>query len=428
MSATPGRAGRAGGGTFRAARQPVPRDGLVVLVVAALGAGCGESGADREVADAAAVADASADPDGGSEPDANPASCEPTGGFDLNDVSFLFPLPASPAERGDLLAMADAGGRGELLPASVFAELPAPLHGLRDVSLADLHVVSARVDPCFVSRSDGPCRSQVRLVVQPVRLDNVVTRADDAAVHLFYDLDEAGFADLVAALDELRALAGAATGCRPLGVHPVMQAEGLRGPYALRLRQAILDGAGASNLVRVAVMQLQQPGSVWRFTAFDLAGDELVRLPVPRTGGLDSQAFSLSDTETNAGFLDPSPEGSLVPLLLDPSAIRSASMSTLAAAGAEAFAIENPGRHDTTDTDCVSCHVTRRALANALAVREFEPDDAPAYANPRHDLSLVGNTLSTGSQRAFGYFDSEPSIAPRVIDETAEVADALSAR
>lgn len=405
----------------------VPRDGLVVLMLAALGAGCGESGTDPEAADAAAVADASADPDGGSEPDADRVSCEVTSGFDLNDVSFLFPLPASPADRGDLLAMSDAGGRGELLPVAVFDELPAPLHGLREVGLADLHVVSARVDPCFVSRTDGPCRSQVRLVVQPVRLDTPTTRADDAAVHLFYDLDEAGFADVVAALDELRVLARGGTGCRPLGVHPVMQAEGLRGPYALRLRQLILDGAGASNLVRVAVMQLQQPGSVWRFTAFDLAGDELVRLPVPRTDG-PTQAFSLSDTEVNAGFLDPSPDGSLVPLLLDPTAIQSASPSTLAAAGAEAFAIENPGRHDTTDTDCVSCHVTRRALSNALAVREFEPDDAPAYTNPRHDLSLIGHTLSTGSQRAFGYFDSEPSIAPRVVYETAEVADALSAR
>ena len=407
---------------------------LAALVTAAVTGGCSDPddpAADAGGHDAAASGpdDAEAPPDAGSDADADVAACgDRAGRFDLDDVSFLFPLPATPAGAGDLLAIDSAGPRGELLPAALFGDLPEPLSRLRDVALAELRVIAARVDPCFVSAPGGPCRAQLRLVVQPIRPDLEPTRADDAAIHLFYDLDEPGFADLIAALDELRGLAAGRTRCRALGVHPVMAAEGLTGPYAVRLRQAILDAAGATNLVRVAVMQLQQPGAVWRFHGFDVLAGELESLAIPRTDASESQAFSLSDTEVGRAFLDPEPSASLVPLLFDPVAVLAAEPTTLAAAGAETVAIEDPRRRDTTDTDCVSCHVSRRALDNARRIRELAVDGEPGYANPGHDLSRPDDGLGSGSQRAFGYFDGAASITPRTIHESAEVADALSVR
>lgn len=409
---------------------------LAALVTAAATGGCATdpatdaADAGDPVPDAAASEpDAAAAADASPDPDADLAACaDRPGRFDLNDVSFLFPLPSGPAARGDLLGIASSGARGELLPLALFDQLPAPLSSFRDVAPAELRVVAARVDPCFVSAPGGPCRAQLRLVVQPLRPDAEPTRADDAAVHLFYDLGEPGLAELVAALDELRGLAAGRTRCRPLGVHPVMAVEGLTGPYALRLRQAILDAAGATNLARIAIMQLQQPGSVWRFHGFDVVNGELERFAVPRTGGGESQAFSLSDTEVGRAFLDPEPSPGLIPLLFDPAAIRAAPATTLAAAGGEAVAIEDPRRRDTTDTDCVSCHLSQRALHNALAVRDFRPDGEPPYANPGHDLSRPDDRLGAGSQRAFGYFDGAASITPRAVHESAEVADALSGR
>ena len=75
---------------------------------------------------------------------------------------------------------------------------------------------------------------------QPLTTDpttqGVITQ--DAAIHLFYDLDEATWADVLARLAALKAIAGSSTSGAPLGVHPTMQAQGLTGPYAQALAAA----------------------------------------------------------------------------------------------------------------------------------------------------------------------------------------------
>ena len=58
-------------------------------------------------------------PDGGPSSDAGFSD----GGFDLNDVSWLIPLPA-PAQQSLLLGLDATGSKGPLLPRSLYDALP----------------------------------------------------------------------------------------------------------------------------------------------------------------------------------------------------------------------------------------------------------------------------------------------------------------
>jgi hypothetical protein len=223
--------------------QPVPDSGGSD---AGLDAGEGDSG----VLDSGITDSDSGTPDSGT----SDGGCTGRAGrLDLNDVSFLFPVPGA---SGGLLTLADHGSRGALLPPSLGALLPNPLATFPAASLADVRIVSARVDLCFKLDSAGACRPQLRLVGQPQLNGNFV----DATVHLFYELTEVELSAVVLRLRTLKQSAGIATDCRPLGVHPVMSAQGLSGAYATDLKTLLLDYCGDSNLSRVAVMKLLRPG------------------------------------------------------------------------------------------------------------------------------------------------------------------------
>ena len=157
--------------------------------------------------------------------------------LDLNDVSFLFPLPDTVAGLDGLLGLDSKGPAGTLLPVAARTGLPAHLERGADSSLHapldGVRVVAARVDPCFAA-TPGECRKQLRLVAQPFHPTGSPPRVIDATVHLFYDLSDSQFTDLVAGLRALKQRAGAMTACQPLQVHPVMVKEGLGGEYAAR--------------------------------------------------------------------------------------------------------------------------------------------------------------------------------------------------
>jgi hypothetical protein len=366
----------------------------------------------------------------GSSDDPAPLDCgEDETRLDLNDVSMLFPLPATAEGAEDLLGMSAEGRHGPLLPRQIFEALPAPLSRFPDVpTYESLRVVAARVDPCFPAAGGSGCRRQLRLVVQPLLISATAVQTVDATLHLFYDLSDEQFAGLLVSLFELKSLAGSETFCRPLGVHPVMQREGLGGAYAARLGELILDHGGADNLRRVAVMQLSFPGSSWRFSSFDVQGEGLDAVSIPRLSAADQQDFLLSDTEEDRGALVPAPPGSGIPLLVDALAIEGAGDDALAAAAGEVHAIEDPHRESPLTVDCVSCHVSGRALDFARSIRAIDGSgEEPPYRNAYYDLSVIDDGERLTSQRAFGYFGDRPSLSRRVVHESAEIAAALAA-
>jgi len=350
--------------------------------------------------------------------------------YDLNDVSFLYPLP--PADALDaLLPLSRAGERGPLLSAALYAKLDGSINLSHELS--SFHVVGVRVDPCFPSTAPpvSSCIKEIRLVAQPILTDpathTVTTR--DVAIHLFYDLDDGEWSGLLSQLAALKKLAGNKTDHAPLEVHPVMLAEGLDGPYAQALHRLVLEGAGDRNLVRVATSVAIFDQS-WDFRSFDRSGDSLTATPIPRIGTETTQHFANSAGTHNIGTMSPRPTPDDLSLLLDEPKLSSAPDADVATAARAAVASENPNLTNRVTTDCMTCHVATRARGLAETIRHVDTEHFDErFRDPRFDLRL-DSPVATDivSQRAFGYLDAKPAFNQRMIHETATVAAALSTK
>lgn len=350
--------------------------------------------------------------------------------LDLNDVSWLFPLP-SPAQQHQLLALTSAGAKGPLLPRALYDGLPGLVEQQPNADVfAQFRVVSARIDPCFPREATGGCVLQLRLVAQPVRVEDFQLTTADATLHLFYELTGAEFEFARGVLWDLKALAGDATTRRPLDVHPVMKAQGLAGAYASTLKQLILATCGAQNLARVAFMQLTQADVAWNFGAFDVRDGSLVADPIPRLEGRTLQGVQeFGNTDFRRGALQPAPAGDWLDVLLSESELRLTDQRTYDRAITSALRLEHPARSSPKTADCASCHVASRSLRNARAER---PVDLSSHAdrydgNPRFDLRRLDEAGDDPrALRAFGYFGRLSALSQRTIHESADIADALS--
>jgi hypothetical protein len=351
------------------------------------------------------------------------------GGLDLNDVSWLLPLPPA---RSQLLGLAATGPKGELLPRALYDAMPSTVVGLEAATLFDEYrVLGVRVDPCFPRDATGGCIPQLRLVAQPVIADGATaTTTRDATLHLFYELTAAELDDAHRTVWALQALAAGRTAGRPLEVHPVLRAEGLAGPYGTMLHALVTRLCGAQNLTRVAFMRLVQEEVAWRFGAFEVEQAALVADPIPRLGTLVEQGVQeFGNTAFRSGELQPTIPGDDLDVLLSESAMRLTDARTLTRGLTSALRLEHPARLSPKTADCGSCHVATRARTNAERQRQVDTSGYPDSftANPRFDLSrtdAVGD--DPRALRAFGYFGAMSALSQRTINESAEVAEALS--
>ncbi len=359
------------------------------------------------------------------------------GGLDLNDVSFLLPLPPAGHE-ARLLSLADGASHGVLLPKPLYDALPLVVDGADVTTLSSIiRVISVRVDPCFPgSTPPAPptCVKHVRLVAQPVLAGGedagFRTTTEDATIHLFYDLSDADFDDVHRALWRLKDSVGAATDHQPLDVHPVMQREGVDGPYFSAVRSLVLDHCGAQNLVRVAYMSVAQQGANWRFGAFDVVDGALVAAAIPRIDGATVQGFQeFGNTAFRSGQLLPSVSGDDLDVLLSESDLRLTDTRTLDKALTSALQIEHPDRSSPKTIDCASCHVASRARHNAEHRRMVDTSSWPdAFsADPRFDLRRVDAVGDDPrALRSFGYLGPLSALSRRTINESAVIASTLS--
>jgi len=359
------------------------------------------------------------------------------GGYDLNDVSFLFPLPDWSGRDG-LLSMMAAGEQGALLPKPFFDQVPKLLPDVPALTVyGALRVVSLRVDPCFPGSTPPAapiCVKQVRLVAQPLMQEadagvGALT-TDDATVHLFYDLDDAQFATVREGLAALKGQAGSATSGQPLDVHPVMKSQGLDGQYAQALKALVLKIAGEKTLSRVAFMALVTKDNRWTFGAFNRSNAVLVPDEIPRTKGKTVQGVveGGQGSTTRAGELVPTISGDDLITLLETLELVSADEGTLKRALESALRIEHPARSSPKTIDCGSCHVASRARTNAERVRKTVTTSwADAFNDSRFDLRRVDEAKEDPrALRAFGYFGKLSALSQRTINESAAVATELS--
>jgi hypothetical protein len=366
---------------------------------------------------------------GGVSPGLDAGAGAGDGGLDLNDVSFLLPLPPRGFD-SQLPALRDG-----LLPHALYAQLPLLVEGADPAALEEsLRVVSVRVDPCFPGATAGTCLKQVRLVAQPVHAGGedagFVTTTDDATVHLFYSLDDAAFTQVRAQLGTLKGLAGGATDHVPLGVHPVMQREGLDGPYARAVKALVAAHCTSATLTRVAFMQVAAFGSLWRFGAFNVDGGALVADVVPRLGTHTTQGVQDFGTPAfRSTQLLPTVSGDDLDVLLSESQLRLTDERTLTRGLTSALQIEHPQRSSPRTIDCASCHVASRARTNAERRRMVDTSSwADAFtASARFDLRRTdGAGDDPRALRSFGYFGPVSALSQRTINESAAVAAALS--
>lgn len=367
-------------------------------------------------------------PDGGPE-DSGVASFT-DGGLDLNDVSWLLPLP-TPSQHSLLLGLGASGSKGPLLPRGLYDSLPGLVEVQDSATLFPrFRIISARIDPCFPAEPTSGCLKQLRLVAQPVIVEAFKTTTEDGTIHLFYELTGDEFASARTTLTELKALAGGATDGEPLDVHPVMRAEGLSGPYATKLHAMVTRLCGAQNLTRVAFMRLVQFEVAWRFGAFDVVNGALVADPIPRLSTLTQQGVQeFGNTEFRSGQLQPAASGDDLVVLLSESELRLTDTRTFERGVTSALRIEHPARSNPKTVDCGSCHVASRALSNARLERPIDTATHPdAFtANPRFDLRRVDEVGDDPrALRAFGYFGAKSALSQRTINESAEVAESLS--
>jgi hypothetical protein len=352
--------------------------------------------------------------------------------WDLNDVSFLLPLPTD-LRADPTLVPSTSAQAGELLPERYLGLLP-PLAGPNSSVTDQLAVVGIRIDPCFpgIDPLGGPCHSQIRMMWQPLSALPSGISATDAAVHSFYELTADEFKEFIGKLLVLNATSGTSTSGLSLSVHPAMIQQGLQSPYWAKLRALVLAYTGDQRLTRVTFMTQETPNIMWDFGGFDIAGGKVTRMVIPRVQ-TRLQSF-VNNTMSSIEFLGgekpeaPETDDTFNSILTDSSKLTEADVLVLRASVDSIYRIENPKLNSPATIDCASCHAAQ--VAREWAVSKF-PDLGLDQSSFRFTslFNLRNSTTplrSTHVMRAFGYQGKLPAISQRTINESAAIAESLS--
>jgi len=395
------------------------------------------------------------------------AAVPPAATLDVADVAYLWPVPASAADVDALISCSTPTADGSpLLPQAAFDSI---LEAVANTAVADgagrpikIHfdtffadrlkqpatwkIVGFRFDPEAVGHPETLASfgvmPQLRLIAQPVTVDNGSVRVHDLAAHLVFGYvtgpapfkaDQAKLAEVINDLADLKAASPAPT-AGPLGVHPGLKTRDAA--FAARVKAFIVKWTAPSRgpLAAISFMGIDAP-EPWIFFALKpAAGGRFVPAPQPTLGGSHAQMISFRggleiaprSTGVNTGAA-----GKIVstaPLFDDDVA---ATLDQPAAAGLPQPLrqdipnyIANPKFSHVFNTDCVSCHTetTRRQLLSladhAGTFRYARPDGIsgvdPAVV-PRSDWNV----------RNFGWFRQDATITQRAANEIAQSVAAI---
>lgn len=367
----------------------------------------------------------------------------------LNDVSILLPLPKDVKEMAQLLSPISqevAGKQNELLPTSVFKFLPilTPLIDQEKMYDNNLKVIAIRFDPCF-SEGFGPtvCQAQIRLVWQPIHFKTdsstgaLTPNTVDAAVHSFYNLTNAEWTQVIAAVKNI----SPADLKSPLQINPTLSSERFSGPYWIELKKIVLKFAGKKNFVRATASTIRMD-RVWGFQGVDRKEDgtwgqieiPTLKSPGSSTAKVVNQAFFVQPeslfnlTEFKGGVtLMETSNVTWFRLLADSEKFKQTQTEDqIREALKIAYKLENPGQHNPGTIDCVSCHLAQ--TVRLWGTKHFPTWDAntlfpkEVYTNSQINLKNTSvNPSFTNRIRNFGYFNDEPIISQRLLNETAEI-------
>jgi hypothetical protein len=398
--------------------------------------------------------------------------------FDVNDVSYLWPVATTQAEVEALVSSDDTlvDGVSRIWPQGAFdavmktaetvgvetsagttATITFPGAAFRNPHT--WKVVAFRVDPCAPGCTPALMAKfgavpQIRLTLQPVLVDGVTVQVHDITAHLAFGFiagmdsgrggmdsgrfvpDKAAFGEIV---DDLKALkadseaAGAPTS-GPLRVHPGLQA---RAPgFADRVKAFITRRVSEPRLMAVAFMGLAPRPEPWVFYAMGRQPDgTFARAKHPAVTGDGGQLLTLrggtpvmpAPATTNL----PSGKGVSTSVLF-PDARGTSRLDTPVFSG-EARPlhrdipdiIANPALAHFRNTDCVSCH----SESARRQVLKIPAGDATFRYTPPTGISGVDQghlPQSAWNVRNFGWFRQSATVTERTANEAAESADVIN--
>jgi hypothetical protein len=422
---------------------------------------------------AAAVAACSSSDDGKTSRDQGEVnSAQLNNLFDVNDVSLLLPIVATPS--GGSRAVPDVPMTDGLWKASHHQQVMAKAQELGLITLSGLETfrpVGVRFDPCAPGFAQaardaqpgpakGLCLIQFRLIVQPIDTVNDQLGNVDVAAHLVFTLGASPLealpqnpivqnaARLLGNVKAASRLAGVETAGKTLGVHPGLAtgdagvADAVRELITACTERACGDTPQPARRA-IAFMGLKGNPEPWTFLAgqVDPATDAWSVGPIPRLEGAVSQDL---DFLTGAGPIVPREDGnqtkgtpvprSLTPLLEGDNR----SIATRAAT----VQIENPQDTHFFNASCASsCHSSSAQIfqtgvggfikndgtldpqgAQELAARAEVPKGITGFV-ARNDAQT--NRYNT---RNFGYFQRKPTVSGRTVNESVEVVDFLNTK
>lgn len=359
--------------------------------------------------------------------------------WDLNDVSYLLPLPQKVAGN-QLLSLDTLGSKGPVIGTEILTEIPRLTLGLtREEGLSASRVIGVRIDPCFSKLTPQKCQPQVRLVWQPLAEGRRgQLQAEDATMHSFHDLSGEEFKNLLKDLKAWRDRHSANTGYTPLYIHPAWNGKDDRAESVQDFQKILLKYVGQENLSRVTAMVLRANGMMWVFAGFEVVDKKLEMFEIPRLGGRLNQSFvnmALDTDEFQGGGIAPVPKGedTLNNLAANSNRLDESSNDIVISEARAAYRIENPKNYTSENMDCVSCHVTQASLQWVAKKRGHlgveKVWNSEIYKNNKFNLeNLSKKTWHSQNVRIFGYFGTTPAVSQRVINESAEVAESLSSQ
>ena len=371
--------------------------------------------------------------------------------WNLNDVSYLFPLPDNRHQQEDLLGTSIPGNSVELLPREVYDKLPTLLlngNGNNTLYKNSLRVVAARIDPC-PELDSASCSPEIRMVWQPLEYDQHVKQwvARDAAVHCFYRLSGQNFKILARQLWDIKKQLkkeNISTRLQPLDIHPAFKTRENSQNYLRSVLSVLLQHTGKNNLEKVTFVSLMTPKQWWRFGALEKTTNgqwqatEIPRLELPTVDIFNvavNDGIGLGSSKGLDAIFNILPEeypekDNLFSVINKgyrfnderDKAVFMEKLDTVAR-------FRNPHSTNTNNLDCASCHyadATKEYISNRFPDLIF-PETNHEFTNPDPTIFNLKNTTTTAKSgrnvRAFGFFHDKPVISQRTINESAVTAD-----
>ena len=354
--------------------------------------------------------------------------------LDINDVSFLWPVPQTKVDVDALISLNDEAADGKIFPADLFAKLIEEaktvsvggdkISFLNDAEFknpANWKVAGIRINPSALGSNplalmQGGVIPSIRLIVQPVIVNGDKFEIHDFTAHVVFlqtlprpdktkpfQPDSEAFNAIIEDLKGIKAFlagAGLTTANQELNVHPGFRfAGGKRNEvpgFIEKIRALLKTHLSNKRLGVISFMGIPSRFEPWIFFKVTVENGHLTREPVSGNfliSGQPKQPMSQSlSNKTGALVAEPAPvpDAKAIPkgfgvgtaLLFRPDVGAHLDDDLFPAATNElarklklrhvADFVANPILRNTGNTDCVSCHTetTQRRSVAALVAPE----------------------------------------------------------